>query len=163
MLEMKIALKEELNKRYLEAVKHYESELNNNSTPPIEAYVNLAFLYWEFAAESTFNDANNIPKEWSEIGGEKYPDIIELGLQKHPRSVELNFWKRYFPHRHYFEEFTQKECEQIIVEYGDKESLVPYFFLYLFDEDKYREKRNELLRQCAKSPTAKNRYIMSFN
>ncbi len=160
---MKLALSEELNKRYLEAVKYYESELSNNSTPSIEAYVNLAFLYWEFASEFTFNDAYNIPDEWSKIGGEKYPKIIELGLQKHPRSVELHFWKRYFPHRHYFDEFTQEECEQIIKEYGDKESLVPYFFLYLFDEDKYREKRNELLRKCAELPTAKNCYIMSFN
>lgn len=163
MSEINSALKAEYNGEFLKAVKHYESVLHTNSIPPIEAYINLAFIYWEFAAEGTFLKTNGIPFKWREIGGEKYPEIIELGLQRYPRSVELNFWRKYFPHRHYYDEFTQKECEHIVEQYGDDESLVPYFFLYLFDKNKYKDKRSELLRQCAEAPTAKNRYILSFN
>ena len=162
MNELELAISSELTRKYLEAVKLYESELINSKKAPIETYINLAFLYWEFAAEFTFRDANNIPEEWSHIGGEKYPHIVELGLQKYPNSVELHFWEKYFPHRHYFNEFTEEECLKILQDYGDSESLVPYFFLYLFEEEKHIEKRNQLLMLCKELPTAKNTYIRSI-
>jgi len=160
---MELAINKDINKEYIEAVKHYENELNQNCSPSIDTYINLAFLYWEFASDYGFFSHHNIPDKWGEIGDEKYPEIVEMGLKKYPRSVELHFFKKYFPHRHFFEDFTQEECEEIVREYGDDESLVPYFFLYLFDEDKYRDKRDELRKQCKELLTAKNRYILSFN
>lgn len=60
------------------------------------------------------------------------------------------------------QDFTKEDCEKIIENYGDTESIVPYFFLYLFDKEKYREKREKLLKQCEVLPTAKNRYIKSI-
>ena len=161
---MELALKKEINKEYIEAVKLYEEELKSNSNPSIDAYINLAFLYWEFAAEQMeFNEPNNIPDKWSEIGGKRFPEIIELAIQKYPRNVELYFLKRYFSHNLIYDDFTQEECEEIAGKYGDNESLVPYFFLYLFDQEKYQKKRDELLEECKKLATAKNLYILSFN
>lgn len=161
---MKFALKKELNKEYIKAVKLYEKILEHNSNAPVDTYINLAFLYWEFADQQVeFNDPNNIPDKWSKIGGERYSEIINQALNEYPGSVELHFWKKYFPHRLFFDDFTQEECEQIIKEYGDNESLVPYFFLYLFDEEKYKKKRDDLRKECKKLPTAKNLYILGFN
>lgn len=161
MANIEIAISKDLEKNYLEAVKYYELALQDN-IPSADAYINLGFLYWEFAAEFTFNTAYNIPDKWSKIGGEKYPKIIEVGLKQYPESVELHFWKKYFPHRHYFDDFSQKDCERIIEESGDDGSIVPYFFLYLFDKVNYKEKRDQLLKQCEKLPTAKNEYIKSI-
>ena len=161
---MKLAISKELNKEYIEAVELYEKELQQNCTPLIDIYINLGFLYWEFAAEGIeFNDPNGVPDKWSLIGGERYQKIITQGLEQYPDSVELHFWKKYFHHRLFFDDFTEEECEDIVREYGDKESLVPYFYLYLFDKDKYQDKRDELRKRCEELLTAKNRYILSFS
>jgi len=157
------ALKKEINEEFIEAVKWYEQELKNNANSSIETYINLAFLYWEFATQYGFITYYKIPDDWRKTGEERYPIIIDKGLKKYPKSVELHFWKRYFRHRLFFEDFTPEECEELIREYGDEESLVPYFFLYLFDEDKYRKKRDKLRKKCKELPTAKNLYILSFN
>jgi len=157
------AIARELNGEYIEAVKLYEAQLRDASNIPIDVYINLAFLYWEFAAEEIeFNDPNDIPGKWSTIGGKRYPEIIKLGLKEYPRSVELHFWRKYFPHRLFFDDFSQRECEQLVEKYGDKESLVPYFFLYLFDNEKYKKKRDGLCKDCRKLATAKNLYILGF-
>jgi hypothetical protein len=159
--ETKIAIAQEINGQYLEAVKSYEELLKNSSTTSLEAYVNLAFLYWEFASEFTFNEVHKIPGTWSEIGGKRYPIILEHGLNIYPNSVELHFWKRYFSHILFGDEFTKQDCEFIIQRYGITESLVPYFFLYLFDNLAYQGYLNTLLKECDDFPTAKNIYIKS--
>jgi hypothetical protein len=152
----------ELDKKYIDAVNHYELELKTNTILPVDIFINLAFLYWEFATEFAFRDENNISDSWSELGGERYPKIIEKGLKHYPNNIELHFWDKYFPYRHYFAEFTKTECERLLDIYGDRDSIVPYFFLYLFDEIKYLEKRDLLLKQCEDLPTAKNLYIKSI-
>lgn len=75
--------------------------------------------------------------------------------------MELNFWKRYFQHIIFGEEFSENDCKQLIEKYDDSESIVPFFFLYLFDSEKYKKVRNDLLDKCNKYPTAKNNYIKS--
>lgn len=164
MQYMKLAINKELDREYIEAVKFYEKELLQNSNPSIETYINLSFLYWEFATEQiSFNDPNNISDSWSVIGGERFSKIIGLGIERYPKNIELHFWKKYFSYRLFCDDFTQTECEELIKEYGDEESLVPYFFLYLFDKDKFNDKRNELRKECEGLLTAKNRYILSFD
>lgn len=161
---MDLAIKKDYNKEYIEAVELYEKELQQNCTPSIDTYINLSFLYWEFASEQiAFNDPNNIPDKWSNIGGKRYPEVITQGLEQYPKSVELHFWEKYFSYRLLCEDFSQEACEEIVRKYGDEESLAPYFFLYLFDEERFRDKRNELRKKCKELLTAKNRYILSFN
>lgn len=77
----------------------------------------------------------------SSIGGKRYLEILELGLANYQNSVELNFWKMYFPHIVYSKEFSKEDCKQLIDKYGDDESLVPYFYLYLFDKEKYTKEK----------------------
>lgn len=161
---MESALIKDIDGNYIEAVKSYEDEIacDFNSILP-DSYINLAFLYWSFAFELfEFNIPNKINEEYSTIGGNRYKIILDLGLIKYPNNVELYFWKKYFQQIIYGEEFSEKDCQKLLKEYGDSDSIVPYFFLYLFDKEKYKEKRNELLDRCNEHPTAKNIYIKSI-
>lgn len=159
---MDLAIIKDINKEYIEAVKLYEDSINEGCAT-LTTYTNLAFLYWEFAAEQvSFNQPNNISDEWSIIGGKRYAEIIEMGLVKFPDSLELKFWKKYFPYRLYYDEFTQQECEQMISAHRREHSLIPYFYLYLFDQEKYKSERNKLLEICQSNPTAKFNYIKSI-
>lgn len=161
---MKSAVIKDINRNYIEAVKCYEEEIaNNEMTVSPDSYINLAFLYWSFAFELfEFNIPNHIAEDYSIIGGNRYQTILDLGLIKYPNNVELSFWKKYFQHIIYDEIFSEKDCQKLLEEHGGIESIVPYFFLYLFDKEKYKERRNELLNKCNEQLTAKNIYIKSI-
>jgi hypothetical protein len=160
---MNIALKKDIDKQYLEAVSYYENDISSDEPASVDSYVNLAFLYWEFAAEHfEFNIPNNIPSKWSIIGGERFEKIIKMGLEKYPDSLELHFWQKYLPHRLFNNVFTESECENLLDKYGRNTNVVPYFFLYLFDEKKYEEQKKALLVICNTISTAKNIYIRSL-
>lgn len=157
---MDIAISKEIEKKYLEAIELYEDRINNSEMPAsVDYYVNLSFLYWEFAFEFNFS-LNNIPEEWSIIGGERYRLIIEKGLAKYPNHVELHFWKKYYAIM-WAENFSCKDCEALIEKYGDS-SLVPYFLLYSCNAEKYKRQRDALLEICLKEPTDKHQYIYSI-
>ncbi len=161
---MESTLIKEINREYVEAVKCYEDEIANKEPSILpDSYINLAFLYWSFAFDYFgFDIPNNIPDDYSIIGGNRYQIILDLGLHNYPNNLELNFWKKYFQHIIFGEEFSNKDCEHLVEKYGDSESIVPYFFLYLFEKEKYIGRRNELLDICIKYPTAKNNYIKSI-
>ncbi len=159
---MKPSILNEINKKYIDAVSVYENSISSH-TATLDEYVNLAFLYWAFASLLfEFNIPNNIPDEWSMIGGNRYKEILKLGMGQYPESLELHFWDKYFSMRLWGQEFSEEECRNLISEYTDDASLVPYFYLYLFDKNKYRNEREILLMQCHETPTAKNEYIESF-
>ena len=44
--------------------------------------------------------------------------------------------------------------------YGEQ-NYVPYFFLYLFDNEEFKNQRDELIKEANILPTAKNLYIKS--
>lgn len=160
---MTTAISKDINMEYLEAVNYYESEIKNQEIVSVKSFANLAFLYWAFASQQIeFNDVYNIPDEWSTIGGESFLKVIGKGLDKYPDSLELNFWKHYFPYRLSMTEFSEKDCISLLTEYGEDESLIPYFFLHLFNKELYRDKVTLLLENCKAEPTAKNNYIQSF-
>ncbi len=157
---METALIKDINKEYIEAIKHYENEIVNNESFALpDSYINLAFLYWSFAFE--FSIPEDIPEDYSIIGGNRYQKILDLGLSHYPTNIELIFWKKYFQHIIYGEKFSEKDCKRLLEKYDNSDSIVPYFFLYLFEKEKYKEKKNKLLDACKKFPTAKNLYIAS--
>jgi len=159
---MNIALEKEMNEDFVEAVKLYEEKISNCSDVTEDDYINLAFLYWEFAADYGFFCYYNIPEVLGIKGDKEYPRIIKDAIEKFPKSLELKFWKRYFPHRHYYDEFTQEEIERMIIEHDGDDSLIPYFYLYLFDKQKYKEQRDKLIEICNATPSAKFRYIKAI-
>lgn len=161
---MKEAISNEINKKYIEAVESYENEIGKKSSDVgPDSFINLAFLYWCFAFEFfEFVIPNSISEYWSNVGGDRFPKILKLGLSKYPNNMELHFWEKYFLHISLGKKFSMNDCLKLIETYCDGQSLVPYFFLYQFDKKKYKKERDELLRGTEKIPTAKNIYIKSL-
>lgn len=160
MKQYNIAIDKDFNKQYNDAVVYYQKSVDENELN-VDAYLNLAFLYWNFQ-DFGFFTYYNISERLREIGYIKYNEIIENGINQFPNNVELKFWKKYFQHIFFGEEFSEKECKKLIERYGEDEYIIPYFYLYLFDKKKYEVEKNKLLHECAKQPTAKNIYIMSI-
>ncbi|RWU06139.1 hypothetical protein [Pedobacter chitinilyticus] len=158
---MNKAINLDIDKEYISAIKKYEEEIEKG--PTIEKFANLAFLYWAFAAEQIeFNLPNGISDEWSIIGGDKFVLILEKGLSVFPDSLELAFWKRYFAYRLFLSDFSEEDCKEMISENKVIDSLVPYFFLNMFDENTYSKQIATLREICVDIPTAKNLYILTF-
>jgi hypothetical protein len=157
---MNIALVKEINKQYLEATICYEEEIKTNPLTKVDWYINLTFIYWSFAF--LFRAPEDIPEDYSMIGGSRYQKILGLGLEKFPNNLELHFWEIYFNHIIYGKEFTQNDCLSLIEKYNKEVSLVPYFFLYQFDKIKYKKQRDDLINEIELVPTAKNLYIKSL-
>jgi hypothetical protein len=161
MNQLKNAINKEIAKDYLGAIEIYE-EIIKESKPPLDAFINLSFIYWELASEFSFRDFHKIPNEWGEIGDKKYSEILKKASLIYPNSMELYFWSKYFPHRLFFDTFTENDCLNIIEKFRDDKNIVPFFFLYLFDKEKYKHQRDELVLLCQKQKTAKNIYILSI-
>jgi hypothetical protein len=153
----------DVKKEYVQAALEYEKMIIENDVVPKEVYINLGFLFWEFATEQvSFNVPNNIPDTWSVRGGESFQQVILDGIFAYPESLELHFWYKYLPYRLYQEEFTQTDCEALLVKFSGDESLVPYFFLSLFEDKNYTLQMDKLKLECNRCLTAKNLYILSF-
>ncbi len=159
---MREAISRDVRGQYSEAIKHYEAELTRNMNALIDTFLNLAFIYWQLSIEPPFYFDEGVSDKWSAVAGERYPTLLQQGLARYPQNAELHFWESYFPHILFGSALTEEDCEKIVEKYGDAESIVPYFFLWLFDKENYADKRQQLLRQCEELPTAKNRYVKSL-
>ena len=157
MSKLQSALEKNISGEFIDAVAEYEAASAAGETAP-NLFIDLAFLYWAFATQLPF--APVVSNEWSKIGLQKWPETLERGLSLYPTSTEMRFWKKYFAHRAFFEDFPEEECKKLLKD-GD-ESKVPYFYLWLFDHGKYAKVIEELLEEVKKEPTAKNRYIQSI-
>jgi hypothetical protein len=156
------AVKQDIAENYDEAIKSYEDAILENQDIHTDAFTNLAFIYWNLAFASPFDIKPDVADRWSIIAGERFPIILEMGIQRLPDTLELIFWKRYFAHIVFGEDFAPEECEAMIESHSASASRVPYFFLWLFDKEKYSAERTELLRRCEEERTTKNRYIISI-
>ena len=160
---METALNTDINRRYFEAITLYEIEIDNDELVGVDNFINLSFIYWGLATdELEFMESTNVSQEWGVLGLEKYLVILDKGLLKFPDNIELHFWKQYLSYRLYESEFSENDCIELLEKYHDGEKLVPYFFLQLFDKEKYKNLIFELLIICNNKPTAKNIYIKSF-
>ena len=158
---METAIIYDINRAYIQAARAYETLIRNEGAIA-DYYINLSFLYWSFAFEwYEFVIPNNIPEYWVKRGGDEFLKILDLGIEKYPKDIELHFWKRYFLHVSYAEDFTEEACLGLFDLYGDK-NKIPYFFLYQYDPIKYEKQRDELLEIIKEKKTAKNLYIESL-
>lgn len=158
---MDSAIQKENKKDYLGAIQSYEEEIENG-TASVDTFINLSFIYWSMAAEQFgFNEPNAIPDEWSLTGGERYNLIIEKGIEIYKSNAELQFWYRYYKFGLYGDDFSMEDCISIMKNTSEC-SLVPYFYLYQFDKEKYKEERELLVEVCKGEFTAKNLYIYSI-
>lgn len=160
---MMYALKKDIEGDPLQAIVAYESLRSDCPIVDEQVYVNLSFIYWLIASDyGYYSYHRNISEELWKHAGEEYPIVVAQGIAAYPRSLELAFWSKYFPFRHYCTPFTREECEMLVSEYDGDSSLIPFFYLYLFDELKYQKERELLKEQCMTLRTIKNDYILSI-
>jgi len=159
-MNIKTAIQEDIDVNYFAAIDIYEQLIDLN-VATLSVFSNLSFIYWRFAAHVGFRSSHNISDEWIERGDINYKIVINKGLEKYPESVELRFLSKYFLHRLGIIDFSRQECEEIIRSYRLK-SLLPYFYLYLFDDAEFKQQRDLLLKECQELPTTKNRYIRAI-
>ena len=153
------ATKKDMQGKYFPASQLYEKVIQQKE-PPIESFINLFFIYWESNSQRVFTNGTVISENFNEIPLYQYLTILDQALKKFPNNSELYFWLKYFPFAGLGESFSEEDCLDILRQHG--ESLVPYFFLYLFDNEKYKSQRDKLLEECLKLPTAKNLWIKSI-
>ena len=158
---MQAAIIYDIKKDYIKAVEAYEMLIRNDNALP-DYYINLSFLYWSFAFEwYEFVIPNNIPDYWVKKGGNEFLKVLDSGIKKYPKDIELHFWRRYFLNTSYAEDFTEEECLNLFDLYGHK-NKIPYFFLYQCNHIRYKEQKDELLGIIKGKETAKNLYIASL-
>lgn len=160
MKHSKIALKLDLSQNYPEAIKEYEQALCQDSLD-LEFLINLAFLYWISASQFSWADKYNIPVKERSKAVDRCSELIGIAKSKFPQNCEVFFWEKYFNHRLLFEPLSENDVLKIISTHKEVNNI-PYFFLYLFDQKKYSQQRNNLLKECISLPTAKNLYIKSI-
>lgn len=160
MNRFEIALEMEFSYQYEKAIDEYEQAIMQNEDM-LDVYINLAFLYWLSSTQFTWADEYNISEKIRRKGINRYADLLGLAMKKFPSNSELHFWKRYFLHRITYEPLNENDVLEIL-SHNKAKSLVPYFFLYLFNENKYKTERDILLEECKRVPTAKNLYIKSL-
>ena len=152
------ALQKDIHKEYLEAVELYEESVKRREA--VSAFINLSFLYWQISLEFAFRDCYNIPDKWASIGMDRYEALLDEAVNLYPKSAEVYFWKRYFSHIWMGEELSIEDVLQIL-ESSSENKLIPYFFLYLHDNDRYQNYMKEIIALAEKEPIAKHLYILS--
>ncbi|MEN9335680.1 MAG: hypothetical protein RLZZ500_667, partial [Bacteroidota bacterium] len=56
----------------------------------------------------------------------------------------------------------ENDCKDLLIKFGDSDSIIPYFFLYQFNNELFKDKFFEINEICEKLPTAKNLYVKSI-
>lgn len=155
-----LAVEEDIKQNYLNAIELYEKAILDGDKR-VEIYINLSFLYWIIGSKFYFRDHHKISDKEVSSFIYNYEKIIENGLRHHPDNLEIIFWQKYFLHRLYFDDLSYDEVVEIMNKSKEK-NLIPYFFLYLFDNQKYKNEKELLMRECGEQKTAKNIYIMGI-
>ncbi|RZK16038.1 MAG: hypothetical protein EOO56_21205 [Hymenobacter sp.] len=147
--------------KYEQAAVAYERVILQPQAP-VEVFANLSFIYWESGTQQSIAAAEARPPALHDRPWQMCFRVIEAGLQQYPEDLELSFWARYYPYRGIFDDFSAADCQQLLLNcVNHNQTLIPYFFLSLFDEELYSVEIAHILADCRKCPTAKNRWIAS--
>ena len=161
MEEFLVALAHDVAGEYEQAVAAYERAIMQPQAP-VAAFANLSFIYWESVTQQSmvFTNYTAIPLVLSSMPWQACFRTLDAGFQQYPEDLELSFWARYYLHRGVFEDFNDADCRQLLVDCVDhNQTLIPYFFLGLFDEELYSAEIKQILTTCKEYPTAKNLWV----
>lgn len=153
------AIELDIQQKIVEAADLYEEVLKDGNAP-LEAYLNLACLYWE-SMETGFSGAMKLSPEFQGRAFHRMYRVFDEAKEMYGDIPEAEFWKLYIDFIDYGgEPFPDKALELV---QQPNASLVPYFhILFSYGEEKYREKVRQLVAEAKKSLTTKNRYIISI-
>ncbi|HEY3285078.1 MAG TPA: hypothetical protein VGN26_22625 [Armatimonadota bacterium] len=137
-----------------DAAHLYEQALHDEDAP-LDAYLNLAALYWACIDPGCSRGRSLFTK-----AAERYDAVLCEAETKYGYVPEIGFWRLYFAFTILGEPPFEEECKVLVTEPG--RTLVPYFYIYGTSHGKqYVQQAIRLLADCKASPTTKNRYIIS--
>jgi hypothetical protein len=142
----------------MRAAEAYEALLAQGNAP-LDAYLNLAVLYWQ-CAEPGFLASTNLDLEVVKRAADRYGEVLDEARRRFPENPEVQFWKLYFDQITLGEPPFEEQCKRLVEQ--STCSLVPYFYLFSASQGQlYQEQAAKLLDICRAMPTLKNRYIIS--
>lgn len=142
-----------------DAAQAYESILQR-ADAPIEAFINLACVYWR-STEFGFNAGLNLNHKFVGQAGNKMWSVLDQAEKKFKNYPEISFWRMYFSFTTLGEKPFVEECLQFVQQ--PNSTLVPYFHIYDQTQDRsYISEVKTLYQQCLLEKTLKNRYIISI-
>ncbi len=158
MMSLQDAVREDMNGSLVRAADGYE-QIIQAECAPLGAYLNLAVLYWQ-CTDYGFNAGHALGLEFIHKAGERYQALLAEAGRCYPHHSEIRFWTLYCDYVTLGEPPFVEECRALVAAAG--KPLVPYFYLYAASEgQEYLREASELLAECLKHPTVKNKYVIS--
>lgn len=147
--------------QYSQAAQTYERVIAAGNAP-LEAFSNAAFLHWEVNFSSGFRPSPETQAYFDAEPSYKCYDLLVAGLRAYPDDLELYFLAWYFAFVAFGDELTEQQCLQLLRVCTDhNHSLMPHYFLYLCDEERYGQPAAAIAARCRAQPTAKHRWVLS--
>ena len=122
---------------------------------PLDAYINLACLYW-----SSTDPGQRFTHNFFYLAGTRMWVVLDEAESKYSTYPEIKFWRLYFQFTTLGEQPFVEQCLEFVKQPNC--TLVPYFHIYSqTKEEQYSPKAKLLYQEVLVHRTAKNRYITS--
>ncbi len=143
----------------LEAAAHAYEQIIAQPDAPLDAYLNLACLYWR-CIDFEFTWSLNLEIAFIWRAGERVWQVLDAAEAAYPDCAEIRFWRAYFRLTMLDSPPFVEKCRALAAQ--PHAPLVPYFYLYSATQDShYREQASRLYCEAQTTLTTKNRYIVS--
>ena len=150
------AIQLDIDQQIEAAASKYESVLTDPDAP-IEAFINLAFIYWE-STDYGFNAAHHLSPEFIQRAAHRYRQILAEARGRFGDNPEISFWEKYFDYVSLGEPPFVDDCYTWLRQGNAPEAIYVHLFAELRDP-RHIPHLYSLLRQSENMPTTKNRYI----
>jgi len=140
----------------VEAAHLYEAVLADAGLP-LDSMLDLAILYWQ-ATDFGFSATQGLRKEFFQLAGVRYREILGLTLERFPHSTGARFWAKYTAWIDVGAPLDEADCVALLRE--DPNDLSPVLFLHSQDE-RFGQEAEALLRECNNRNTFRSRYTAS--
>lgn len=144
--------------RYAEAADAYEEVLRVDGACLL-ARVNLTVLYWQ-ATELGFSAGHALPSEFIQRSADRLRALLAGVGQEGTTGPEMQFWKMYINWADYGEPLPVQCCFRLLAEHPAYLEPVLYAF-GAAQGSQYRAEALELVRECSREATVRNRYVES--
>ncbi len=144
----------------LEAAAHAYEQIIAQPAAPLDAYLNLACLYWRcLDFEFTWSLTLEIAFIWR--AGERVWQVLDAAEAAYPEFPEIRFWRAYFRLTTLDLPPFVEACRALVAQ--PNATFAPYFYLYSATQDsRYLEQARMLYSEAQTTLTTKNRYIVSI-
>jgi hypothetical protein len=150
-------LKSDIERNIMDAIHYYELSIEQNEKIK-DAYINLLVIHWLIIYDYGYYERYGFNDNNYKYPENQYEKILVLGKKDFPDEMEFLFWEKYFNNLLAEKDFLEEECLQLAD--MDKESLLPYFFLFIeTGKNEYKAKAGKLIRKISNIRTIKNEYI----